>query len=117
LGALVSIAASTAAADVTGILAASVLAAVGLLIIPARRRRARSEMREKMTILRAKLVDALRTEFQATRERSAQRLADALAPYSRFVRAEHGRWDQVRATLAGWRDRARQLLATVGSVE
>ena len=113
LGALVSVAASTAAADVTGILAASVLAAVGLLIIPAKRRRARAELRDKVTALRARLIDALRTEFQATQERSAQRLADALAPYSRFVRAEHGRWDEVRATLASWRDRATRLLASV----
>jgi small GTP-binding protein len=116
LGTLVSIAASTAAADLTGILAASVLAAVGLLIIPAKRRRARAEMRDKVTALRARLVAALRTEFQATRERSAQRLADALAPYSRFVRAEHGRWDEVRTTLAGWRDRAARLLGDVGRV-
>jgi hypothetical protein len=62
-------------------------------------------------------VDALRTEFQATRERSAQRLADALAPYSRFVRAEHGRWDEVRSTLAGWRERATRLLADVDQIQ
>jgi hypothetical protein len=117
LGAIVSVAATTAAADVTGILAASVLAAVGLLIIPAKRRRAREEMRAKVTALRARLSDALRGEFQATRERSAQRLADALAPYSRFVRAEHGRWDDVRTTLTAWRERAGRLLATLGRAE
>lgn len=113
LGAVVSIAATTAAADVTGILAAGVLAAVGLLIIPAKRRRAREEMREKVTALRSKLVDALRSEFQASQERSAQRLNDALGPYSRFVRAEHARWDEVRTVLGGWRAAAARLLAAI----
>jgi hypothetical protein len=74
-------------------------------------------MRAKVTALRARLSDALRGEFQATRERSAQRLADALAPYSRFVRAEHGRWDDVRTTLTAWRERAGRLLATLGRAE
>ena len=113
LGAIVSIAATTAAADVTGILAASVLAAVGFLVIPAKRRRARAEMNAKVTDLRAKLVEALRKEFQTTQERNAQRLADGLAPYARFVRAEHGRWDQVRTALATWRGHAAKLVEDV----
>jgi small GTP-binding protein len=114
LGAIVSVAASTAAADVTGILAASVVAALGLLIIPARRRKARAEMREKVTALRATLATALRGEFDAARERGVQRLADGLAPYSRFVRAEQQKWGDVRATLGAWRGRAAQLMAAVG---
>jgi small GTP-binding protein len=115
LGAVVSLAATTAAADVTGILAASVLAAVGLLVIPAKRRRARAEMNAKVTELRAKLVDALRREFHTTQERNRQRLADGLAPYARFVRAEHERWDQVRTSLTTWRGHAARLLADVKS--
>ena len=115
LGAVVAVAASTAAADFTGILAASVVAALGLLIIPARRRKARAEMREKVTALRAMLATALRGEFDAARERGVQRLADGLAPYSRFVRAEQQKWGEVRASLAGWRGRAAQLLSQVGT--
>lgn len=113
LGAVVGAVATTAAADLTGILAASLLAAVGLLIIPAKRRRARVEIREKITALRARLVDALTSEFRTARERGAQRLDDSLAPYSRFVRAEQARWTEVSATLAGWRGRARQLTLAV----
>ena len=113
LGALVAAVATTAAADVTGILAASVLAAMGLLVMPAKRRRARAEMREKVTALRARLGEALRSEFQAAQERGAQRLADGLAPYARFVRAEQERWDNVRATLTAWRGRAANLTTAV----
>jgi small GTP-binding protein len=117
LGALVTAVATTAAADVTGLLAASVLAAVGLLVIPAKRRRARTEMREKVTALRGRLVEALQTEFRAAGEREAQRLADGVAPYSRFVRAEQNRWTGVQSAMGAWRERANRLIAAVGRVD
>ncbi|MGH2559130.1 MAG: dynamin family protein, partial [Thermomicrobiales bacterium] len=47
LGALVVAAASTVAVDVTGILAASVVAGIGLFILPRRRKQARSEFRKR----------------------------------------------------------------------
>ncbi len=59
LGALVTVVASTAAADVSGILAASVLGAMGMLILPAKRRRARAELESKITDLRQRLTAAL----------------------------------------------------------
>ena len=90
LGTLVTIAASTVAADVTGILLASVVLGVGFLIIPARRRRAKATLEEKVAALRARLPSALRTEFERAREQSDHRLGDAVAPYARFVRAEEG---------------------------
>jgi len=47
LGALLTTLATTAAADVTGVLMASVVAALGLFIIPARRRHGKMKMLEK----------------------------------------------------------------------
>jgi len=88
LGAIVTIAASTVAADVTGIVMASVLGAIGFLIIPAKRRRAKLEMREKVSALRDRLSRAMRSEFESETGRSVQRIRDGIAPYSRFVRAE-----------------------------
>ena len=114
LGAIVSIAASTAAADVTGLLMASLVAALGFLIIPARRRKARTEMREKVSALVADLSKALGAAFARAQERSTQRFADAVGPYSRFVRAEHERWDHRRTSLTAIRDRVAQILAAVG---
>jgi hypothetical protein len=113
LGAIVAAAATTAAADVTGLLMAGVLAAIGFLILPARRQRARVELREKMAGLRERLVDALRVEFERAQERSAQRLSDAIAPYARFVRAEQTRWDDLRSTLTLLRGRLTSLLARI----
>ncbi len=106
LGAVVAAVASTAAVDITGVVAAGVLGAVGLLIIPAKRRRAREELREKVSALRLRLSEALRKEFEAARDRSTLRLADGLAPYSRFVRAEQTRWGNIRTALEMWRARA-----------
>ncbi len=48
LGAIVTIAASTAAADVTGLVMASLIAAVGFFVIPAKRKKGKEEMRQKI---------------------------------------------------------------------
>ena len=106
LGTLVTLAASTAAADVTGILLASVVAALGFLVIPARRRKAKLEMQEKVSALRAKLAEALRTEFERAQQQGRSRIDEAVAPYSRFVRAEQERWTDARVALSALRDRA-----------
>jgi small GTP-binding protein len=111
LGTLVTIAASTVAADVTGILLASVVMSVGFLIIPARRRRAKAALQEKVAALRARLATALRAEFARAQEQSAHRLGDTVAPYARFVRAEEGRWSDAQLTLTALRERTGALLA------
>ena len=111
LGTIVTIAASTAAADITGILLASVVLGVGFLIIPARRRRAKATLQEKIVALRIQLSTALRTEFERAQEQSAHRLSDAIAPYARFVRAEEQRWRDAQRTLATLRDQMTGTLA------
>ncbi|MEO8258131.1 MAG: dynamin family protein [Acidobacteriota bacterium] len=111
LGTLVTIAASTVAADVTGILLASVVMSLGFLIIPARRRRAKAALQEKVTALRARLAAALLKEFANAQEQGALRLADAIAPYARFVRAEEQRWSDAQTVLATLRERTGGLLA------
>jgi small GTP-binding protein len=88
LGTIVTLAASTAAADVTGLILASVMAAIGFFILPAKRQRAKTEMREKIAAVRARLSDALREQFHKEIQRSADRIREGIAPYSRFVRAE-----------------------------
>ena len=88
LGTIVSVAATTAAADVTGLVLASVLAAVGFFILPAKRQRAKEEMRQKIADVRARLSGALREQFLREIGRSGERIRDSIAPYSRFIRAE-----------------------------
>jgi small GTP-binding protein len=88
LGTLVTVAATTAAADVTGLVMASVLAAIGFFVLPAQRRRAKAEMREKITAVRQRLSQALRAQFAVEIQHSGQRIREGIGPYSRFVRAE-----------------------------
>jgi small GTP-binding protein len=88
LGTIVSVAASTAAADVTGIVLASVLAAIGFFILPAKRERAKEEMRRKIADVRERLSTALRQQFVQEINRSGDRIRESIAPYSRFIRAE-----------------------------
>ncbi|HET7219437.1 MAG TPA: dynamin family protein [Vicinamibacterales bacterium] len=113
LGALVAVAATTMAADITGLVMASVVAALGFLIIPARRRKGRTELRAKVSALIQDLGKALNAEFTRAQERSAQRFADAMGPYSRFVRAERERWTAHRTALTAIRERITALLAAL----
>ena len=103
LGTLVTIVATTAAADITGIVLAGVMATVGLFIVPARRRRAKQELRQKVSDLRATLGQALRAQFEREVQRSTDRLNQGIEPYSRFVRAEQQALSQVRDTLSDLR--------------
>jgi len=86
---------------------------VGFLIIPARRRRAKATLEEKLTSLRERLTAALKTEFARAQELSTQRLEDLVAPYGRFVRAEEGRWREAEQLLASLRQRCAALLSQV----
>jgi small GTP-binding protein len=88
LGTLITVAASTAAADITGILLASVVAALALFVIPARRTRAKAQMRERVAGVRARLSEALRAQFRDEIARGVTRLRDSVGPYTRFVQAE-----------------------------
>jgi len=88
LGAVSMAILGSAAADVTGLFAAGVLAGVGLWLLPRKRRQAKAQFKAGTEELRARLVAAMSDEFQRELERSMQRIRDALAPYSRFVRSE-----------------------------
>jgi hypothetical protein len=84
----VTIAASTVAADVTGLLMASLLATLGLLVIPARRWRANKDLQANVGGFRVRLAAALRSEFERAQQRSLERLEAVIAPYGRFVKCE-----------------------------
>ena len=91
LGAIVALVATTTLADVTGILAASTLAVLGLFVIPARRREAKRELRDKIAAMRQQLMGTLTGQFERELERSLHRIQEAIAPYTRFIRAERDR--------------------------
>lgn len=86
--AIVAIAGAAAAADVTGILAGITLISLGLYIIPSRRNRAKRSFSDQMQALRTRLHNAMNEQFHTELTSSINRLQDAIAPYTRFVRAE-----------------------------
>jgi len=116
LGTLITVAASTAAADVTGILLASVVAALGFFVIPARRARAKAEMRAKVADVRARLSAALRTQFQEEIGRSTARMRESVGPYTRFVRAEGEKLEETAARLEALRAEMARLRARVDAL-
>lgn len=118
LGAVTMAIVGSAAADVTGLFAASILAGLGLWILPRKRSQAKEQFRKRTETLRTRLVTALRDEFGRELERGIQRITDALAPYDRFVRGEHERTTRFRADLQAaleqlWALRSR--IETVGA--
>jgi small GTP-binding protein len=113
LGALVMILATTTMADVTGILTASLVAALGLFVIPARRREAKQELRRKIGDVRQQLMTTLTRQFDHELERSTQRVLEAIAPYTRFIRAEKERLNDARTRLADIGQQMERLQARI----
>ena len=97
-----------AAFDVTGIITGVLGLTVGLLILPNRKRSAKKELGDKLTSLRERVMAGLKQQFQREMQRSARRVEDAVAPFSRFVRAEQtkiqdqrGRFVELDAHIVG----------------
>ena len=109
LGALVVAAASTAAVDVTGILAASLLTGVGLVVLPVKRRHARRDFRERSSELQERLMAVMREQFDHELHRSIQRIEEAVAPYTRFVRASQADMETMRDDLTDVRNGLQSL--------
>ena len=112
LGTVVTLAASTAAADITGIVMASVLAAIGFFILPAKRQKAKDEMRLKMADVRRRLTEALRKQLTQEIQASVNRIREGIAPYSRFIRSEGDKLKaieqelrEIAVSLAGLREK------------
>jgi small GTP-binding protein len=115
LGTIVSLIASTTLADVTGLFAAGALSIVGFLVIPARKRSAKRDLHRKVTTVRSQLLEALTGQFDREIEQSLARIRDAIAPYTRFVRAEHIRLSDGQNELVRIRDGLNKLKSDVSS--
>ncbi|MGB1251279.1 MAG: dynamin family protein [Candidatus Promineifilaceae bacterium] len=88
LGAAVALMTTAATLDITGVLAGVFGVTIGLLILPSRKRAAKRDLAEKLSAMRSQLMAGLKQQFEREMQRSARRIEDAVAPFSRFVRAE-----------------------------
>lgn len=99
LGAVVVALATTAAMDVTGVLAAITVGGLGLLILPARKRQARRLLRERSRELHDRLTEVLTDQFERELDRSSARIRETLGPYTAFVRGEREKLTRLNETL------------------
>ncbi len=104
LGAAVALAASSTAADITGLTAAGLMAALGLF---------KAELKQKIATLRRELMAALTAHFDREAERGQKRLAETIAPYTRFVRSESERLSGERDQLGALTERVGEMTARV----
>lgn len=109
IGVIIAVVAHTAFLDFTGIFAGVAAAALGLLVLPARKRKAKQEFTEKLDDLRRRMVGNLEQQFEREMRRSAQRIEDTIAPFDRFVRSERDRLTNRQTTL-------QELSATVSDL-
>ena len=116
LGALVAFVITSSVIDITGLLAAGVLAIVGFFVIPFKRKQAKDRFKEKMETLRKKLLAALTTQFTHEAENGVTRLKEGIAPYTLFVHGETERMDRAKRQLEELRQRISELNARVDRV-
>jgi len=115
LGTLVTVLATTMATDVTGILLAGAMAALGLFIIPTRRRNAKKEMRAKVKMMRDQLTKSLSTHFNHEIERGLQEIKDTIPPYTRFIRSENEKNQLAHQALENYLGEIINLTDQIGS--
>ncbi len=116
VGTIVTALAVAAVSDVTGVIAGSALTALGLFVIPARKRTAKKEMADSLAALRVQLTDSLTTQFEKELNRSLQRINDAIAPYTRFVRSEKDRLTETKEALTEAHRKQSQFRAQVEEI-
>lgn len=88
LGGILLAVLTTAAADVTGVLAALTVAGMGLYIVPNKRRQAKKDFHQKISDLRDQLARSITRQVNSELEASSARIREAIGPYTRFVRAQ-----------------------------
>jgi small GTP-binding protein len=116
LGAAIVAFLSGAALDVTGIALGLTVAGLGVLVLPRRRTSAKRELHVKMQALRDGLEESLGSQLEKELERAGEKLTGALLPYTRFVRSELGRMDELQGDLEALVDRIDGLKREVAEV-
>jgi len=100
--------------DGTGILAGSALAALGLTVLPYRRRKAAEALRTRIGELRAGLRAGLTEALEGELAAAIDRMRATLAPYAQFVAEEERQLAGVAAELDGFGERRRALEREIG---
>lgn len=116
LGALMITLLQTSLLDITGFLGAGAIAALGFYVLPYRRARIKADLRVRVGELRQQLAQALETQFETELGRSVQRIREAIAPYTRFVRVEREKLENLETELQQARVELAELRRSVRSL-
>ena len=99
MGTIVTILATTASADLTGILLAGITAALGFFIIPTKRSQAKNAFNKKVDTLRNQLLETLSEEIKRQLEVVTDNIIATIEPYNRFVRSEENKLQGIEKDL------------------
>jgi hypothetical protein len=115
LGALLLTIFHTALLDFTGVLAAGAVAALGMFVLPAKRRQVKQEFHAKLMELRERLMATMRRQFTTELDQMLTRIREAIAPYTRFIRAQRVLLVQVQRELSDVEAELGRLRAEIGT--
>ena len=116
LGTLVTVLATTASADLTGILLAGLTATLGFFIIPTKKKQAIKSFREKVNAIRDQLSISLIEEITRQIDLVIDNLYATIAPYERFVRAENQKFMKNNAHFENSRKKISQLRIDIKNI-
>ncbi|MCB0042065.1 MAG: dynamin family protein [Caldilinea sp.] len=117
LGAVLVAAVHTLVLDLTGLLFAGTMAALGLYVLPNRRRKAREELRANVADLQERLHSALSMQFEKELTRSIQEIREAVEPYTRFIRNEREKLTAISQDLTSIEQETRTLQARIAALQ
>jgi len=116
LGAILVGLLETALLDFTGILGASLVAALGLYILPYRRTKAKMDLRERIGEIRKQLHTVLTNEFESELESGTRRIREAISPYTRFLGVEREKMTKQGADIQDNRGQIQQMRSLLGKM-
>lgn len=116
LGALLVKVLALTVADITGVLAAGAIAALGFYIIPNKRRRAKLDLQDKINDLRHRLSGALTGQFETELTRSLTNIRAAMRPYTRFVETQQATLGETEQALRAAQGDLQALAARVNAL-
>lgn len=116
LGTLVTILATTASADLTGILLAGLTATLGFFIIPTKKKQVVNLFREKIADIRKQLSVSLQDEIIKQIDTVIDNIQATIAPYERFVKLEQQELNKNKDQFENSRKKIEQLRLEIGNM-
>lgn len=108
---------TSAAVDVTGFTAATMLLVSSFLILPYKRSKAKTEFRDKIERLREQMHESLERQSKIEIDRAIDAVREAFEPYLRFFRTENEKIERLSTKLRAIDDQARTLSSRIEQLE